>query len=555
MNQGIQAALYARVSSDGQAKANTVASQISALLERAKADGCSIPEQERYVDDGYSGSSLVRPALERLRDQAAAGRIDRIYVLAPDRLARKTAHQAVLLDEFGRLEVEVRFLNQPRGSSPEEILLLNVQGVIAEYERAKILERVRRGKQHAARNGSVAVLSGAPYGYHYVTKAAGSGIARWEICPDQAAAVRRMFEWVGWDRVSLGEVARRLADLGIPSPTGQPGWGRPTIHDILTNPAYQGTAAFGRTRIGPLLPKLRPAFGRPASSKRGAAHVPAPPETWLSIEVPALVSRELFAAVQEQLRENQKLMRTWKSRPSHLLQGLVVCGQCGRGCSLRVFCKKSAREARTVYRYYSCNGKAPDKNGSPLKAGIVCSSRLVPIEPVEEAVWAEVKTLLARPELLEAEYQRRLSGMQAKGHQELSPLRKEESRVRSSITRLIDGFTEGMLEKEEVAARMKLLRQRLTELEAKERLLLEESTIQEQIQFLVGQFKIFASRVREGVESADPNTRQELIRTLVKRVEVSVQEIHVVFRVNSRPPPPEVHPDFLQHCPSRFSGP
>jgi site-specific DNA recombinase len=131
-----------------------------------------------FLDDGYSGATLVRPALERLRDAAVAGVLDRLYVHAPDRLARKYAYQVLLVEEFGRCGVEVVFLNRELGRSPEDDLLLQVQGMMAEYERAKIIERHRRGKLHAARLGSVNVLSGAPYGYRYVTKHDGGGQAR-----------------------------------------------------------------------------------------------------------------------------------------------------------------------------------------------------------------------------------------------------------------------------------------------------------------------------------------------------------------------------------------
>jgi site-specific DNA recombinase len=108
----MQAAIYARVSSEQQAEAHTIASQVAALHERVLADGLSVPAARQFLDDGYSGATLVRPALERLRDAAAAGVIDRLYVHSPDRLARKYAYQVLLVEEFGRLGVEVVFLNR-----------------------------------------------------------------------------------------------------------------------------------------------------------------------------------------------------------------------------------------------------------------------------------------------------------------------------------------------------------------------------------------------------------------------------------------------------------
>src|SRR5688572_4270448 len=161
-------AIYARVSSDRQMRDNTIASQVAALRERVAKDGCVVNDALCFIDDGCSGSTLFRPALERLRDAAAQGLLDRLYVLAPDRLARRQAHQAVLLDELQRCHIEVVFLNRAIGASAEDELLVQMQGVIAEYERAKIQERGRRGKRHAAQRGAVSVFSVAPYGYRYL---------------------------------------------------------------------------------------------------------------------------------------------------------------------------------------------------------------------------------------------------------------------------------------------------------------------------------------------------------------------------------------------------
>jgi site-specific DNA recombinase len=204
----IRAAFYARVSSEQQAAAHTIESQLAALAERAKADGSPVPPERQFVDDGHSGASLVRPALDHLRDLVAVGGIDRIYVHSPDRLARNYAYQVLLIDEWRRAGVEVRFLNRSLGQSPEDDLLLQVQGVVAEYERAKIMERSRRGKKHAAQRGSLNVMSNAPYGYRYVTVHDGGGQARFELVPEQAEVVKTIFEWIGRERCTLGEVCR-----------------------------------------------------------------------------------------------------------------------------------------------------------------------------------------------------------------------------------------------------------------------------------------------------------------------------------------------------------
>jgi site-specific DNA recombinase len=161
----IRVAIYARVSSDQQAQEQTIASQVAALRERVAQDGHALVDELCFLDDGVSGSTLMRPALERLRDVAYVSGFQKLYVHSPDRLARRYAYQVLLVDELKKHGVEVEFLNRAIGVSPEEDLLLQMQGMFAEYERAKIMERSRRGKRHAANRGRVGVLSGAPYGY------------------------------------------------------------------------------------------------------------------------------------------------------------------------------------------------------------------------------------------------------------------------------------------------------------------------------------------------------------------------------------------------------
>src|SRR5712691_11867812 len=243
MNE-IQVAIYARVSSEQQSEAKTIESQLSDLRAHVKALGLFLPSEHEFIDNGYSGSTLIRPALEQLRDVVAAGGIDQVYVHCPDRLARNYAYQVLLLEEFLRAGVEVNFLNREVGQTPEDQLLLQVQGMIAEYERAKILERSRRGKRHGAQRGAVSVLSGAPYGYRYVSKHEGDGEARFDVMLEEARVVRQVFSWVGHDRCSIGEVCRRLNAAKEQTRTGKTVWFFFTVWDIHKNLDSKATAAF-----------------------------------------------------------------------------------------------------------------------------------------------------------------------------------------------------------------------------------------------------------------------------------------------------------------------
>src|SRR5271165_3867466 len=203
------AAIYARVSSARQAKDQTIGSQLSALREHAATSRLEVPEEWVFADEGHSGATLVRPALEALRDLAAQGCLDVVLVYSPDRLARKFAYQALLIEELARCGVRVEFVKGPRGDSPEDQLLVQFQGMFAEYEKAQIMERYRRGKAHRAKTGSINVLSGAPFGYRYIRNSDHAGAA-YEIVEHQAALVAEMFRRYADEGASIAELARWL---------------------------------------------------------------------------------------------------------------------------------------------------------------------------------------------------------------------------------------------------------------------------------------------------------------------------------------------------------
>ena len=236
-------AIYARVSSEQQAQEATIDSQVAAVKERVAADGHVLLPQDVYLDDGFSGSTLVRPALERLRDRVAEGGVDRLYVHSPDRLARKYAYQVLLLDELRKHGVTTVFLNGPSGKTAEDELLVQVQGMIAEYERAKILERSRRGKIHRARHGEISPLGCAPYGFAYVKKRDGEP-ASYRVLLHEAKVVREIFHAFVHEQKSISVIARELSVRKVPTRRGAARWGRPTVWTILRNPAHMGRAAY-----------------------------------------------------------------------------------------------------------------------------------------------------------------------------------------------------------------------------------------------------------------------------------------------------------------------
>ena len=511
-------ALYARVSSEQQAEVGTVQSQISALLERIQLDGYVEPSKEfQFVDDGVSGANLVRPALERLRDSIYNGAVDRLYVHSPDRLARKYAYQIVLLDEFRKAGIEVIFLNREIGKTPEDELLLQVQGMMAEYERTKIMERARRGKLHAAKRGAANALARAPYGYRYITKHEGGGEARFEIVFEEARVVQQIFDWVGKERVSISEVRQRLKDAGVITRTGKTIWDRTTIWSMLKNPTYMGKAAFGKTKVVEKAPKLRPS--RNASATRNFSKTRMPGDNWITIPVPALVTEELFAVVQEQVAENRTKARERRTGAVHLLQGLVCCGQCGYA-----FYGKPARQR---YVYYRCIGTDAYRFGGKK----VCQTTQIRSEVLDDLVWSEVTDLLRNPQRLQKEFTRR-SG---KKKVDVAALDVQRKNIQTKIARIIDGYADGLITKEDFEPRIKRAKEQQKKIEDQLRMVDQETVDAAQLKLITVRIDDFAAKIEGRLENIDWDTKRQIIRALVRKVEITHDEVNVVFRVASLP--------------------
>jgi site-specific DNA recombinase len=522
----IQSALYARVSSDQQANTQTIASQLSALRERMRMDDCLPPAEREFIDEGWSGATLMRPALERLRDAAASGGIDRLYVHSPDRLARRYAYQVLLIDEFQRAGMEVVFLNHSIGQTPEDDLLLQVQGMVAEYERAKILERSRRGKRHKAQTGQISVLSGAPFGYHYVNVHEGAGRAHYDIVEEQAQVVRQIFQWVGRERVTISEVCRRLEAQRILTARGKSRWDRTTVWGILKNPTYCGHAAFGKTRYGGLRPCLRPQRRQRLPVSQSVTAMPV--DQWQSIPVPALVDTDLFSTVQAQLQENRAQARTRRRGARYLLQGLVVCKQCGYAYYGKPVSRSSAKGQVRHYVYYRCIGSDAYRFGGQR----ICTNSQVRSDFLEQAVWQEVRTLLMDPHRLTREYERRLQEL-AQPDDDIGrrSLDNQLRQCRQGVVRMIDAYSEGYLEKGEFESRITRLRERQHTLERQIEQMQEDALSRSELQLIVGRLEDFAVKVTGSIDNMDFTAQRDLIRTLVKRIEIDQENVNVVFRV------------------------
>src|SRR5215472_2887694 len=525
------AAIYARVSSARQREEQTIASQTAALVEYAASAGLEVGSGWVFEDDGHSGATLVRPGLERLRDVVAEVGIDVVLCYSPDRLARKYVYQMLLIEEFARLGTEVRFLKGRKAETPEDTLLVQFQGMIAEYERAQIAERTRRGKLHRARGGSVNVLSGAPYGYRYVRKSEVSE-ARYEIVEPEASVVREVFRLYVEEMVSIGEVARILTRRGIPTATGKAVWDRSTIWGFLRNPAYAGRASFGKTGrvdVRPALTRRVRLAGRRMSQH--PAHRDRPREEWIDVPVPPIVSEEVHALAARRLAQNKRFAARNTKEPS-LLQGLLVCEHCGYA-----YYRTSTRTSARKLYYYRCLGS--DDYRYP--EGRVCDAKPVRQDELDAVVWKEVSALLADPRLIEAELERRLAELrQGDPARNLrARLERELARVTTAARRLVEAYQEELLTLDELRGRMPELRKKEVSLRTQLDALDAEIIDRESCLALADDLTSFLARLHEAAQGSPIPDPQRVLRLLVKDVLVGRDRILVRHSIpSSRGDPP-----------------
>ena len=510
------AAIYARVSSDKQREENTIASQTAALIAFASEQQFEVPREWIFEDDGYSGASLIRPGLERVRDLAAEGLIQAVLVYAPDRLSRRYAHQILLIEELARAGVETLFVRAPRGSTPEDELLVQFQGMIAEYERAQILERSRRGKRHRARQGEVSVLSGAPFGYHFIRKT-DHAAAYYEINEDQARVVRRMFELYSVHGLSIGAIARLMNEEAIPTYKRRGRWERSTVWGILRNPAYKGEACFGKTTIAPRQRITRPIRMRGGVATRNSASHERPRQDWITIAVPPIVSEQTFALAQERLQAN-KIHAPRRTVTPSVVQGLVSCTKCGYA----LYRTSTRSSARTIH-YYRCLGSDAWRRLS----GSICNNRPVRQDLLDEVVWTEIVRLLEDPRLIQNEIERRLAAAReadpTKRREEA--LRRDVVRIRKSIDRLLTAYQEGLLPIEELRERMPQLRRRQQASTAELQAIADQSVTRTAYLRLAETLNTFLTRLRSSASALDVSERQRIVRLLVREVLVGDDKI------------------------------
>ncbi len=440
----MRAALYARVSTERQERQQTIDSQLTALRGWAAAGGHQLAEEHVFRDEGYSGARLDRPGLDALRDAVRDGAVDLVAVLSPDRLARRYAYQVLLLEEFRRAGCQVTFLQHPISDDPNDQLLLQIQGAIAEYERAVLGERFRRGKLQKARDGHY--LGGrAPYGYRYVPR---HDAVPGHLVVDDAEAelVRMLYGWLGDEQMTIRQILKRL-NAGPHYPrSGRHPWSPSVVHHILADPIYAGTAYANRYSF---VPPMKPRRDRGPRGHEASCRRLKPREQWIAVAVPALVDAGTWDRAHAQLARNATLSFRNNSKHNYLLRCLLTCRTCGLAMFGRTYAATASQPER---RYYQCHGKDCIMTARPA----ACPSRNVKAGEIEAAVWEHVAGLLSDPQQLLAQFEHLAATAEAGTARDRAAdqqLRTRLDRTTRADKRLLDAYQAGAVSLAELSER------------------------------------------------------------------------------------------------------
>lgn len=430
-----------------------------------------------------------------------------------------------MLDELTRFGVKVHFSDAPdlADDDPQAVLLTQAQGVIAEYEKAKIAERYRRGKLFRARAGEITTWK-APYGYRRIARSEATGPAHLEIYEPEAVVVRRIFtERVGG--TTIRQICRQLNADAVPSPTGRPTWGHSTLSRLLRNEAFVGRVYYNRTET----------VAAPGPVRR-TRQVPRPREEWISIDCPPIITDEQFQAASRVAHDNSQWSPRRAEPGTFLLKGLVKCGVCQVGTN----CHKMRGRNGTWHRYYYC------RNHDPLRAGGEehrCPERNIRADALDEFVFAHVRAALTEPALL-------LAGEQAVAlaqpipddellATELTRLDRKIANASAERRRLIDLFQAGLIEMPELQRRSREVAARHDELTTKRSALAAERTALTHGNLLRRRVNDFAQQIRGVIGQLDRPQRQHLMRLLIENVHVTGSHIQIQLRIPLDQPNPD----------------
>lgn len=496
---------YIRVSTDRQVEKYGLAAQATGLRQRAAERGYHLlpdGEQDLFVEDGYSGGDLSRPAMDRLRAAVRSGAVNVVLAYDPDRLSRSLTDLLLLADEFERQKVALEFITQETDFSPEGKLFFAIKGAVGQYERAKTRERTQNGILEKARQGKVVSSAACPFGYRYDREQ-----STLVIQEEEAEVVRMAFYLYSEERISLVRLAERLNQLNLPHPKGGKRWYLSLVGRMLRNETYAGVLRQHRWNRIKTATTVRDRL-RPASEH-------------LLTAVPPIVPRPLFEAVQRRLEQNRDLASR-NTKHQYLLSGLVRHG-CGA--------KMSGLTHAHGYTAYRCahveHTKAPKTPTGDVQR---CRHGYVNGEALERAVWETVTGLLRDPHILRQEVER----LRQPDAATLQAAARERQRIERRLAeapgekqRLIAGYSKALYSDDLLREQLKAIETETSSLQSRLAELNRQVALYQRAEELTAGLAAFAEETVRGIDAMDFNERRELLRLLVEEVVYDAGDITV----------------------------
>ncbi|PYR97802.1 MAG: hypothetical protein DMG16_23350 [Acidobacteria bacterium] len=526
----MRVAIYACVSSERQEKEHTIGSQLDALRTYAAKNGMEIDEE--FTDEGYSGARLDRPALDRMRDLAERRGFEVLLTYCTDRLARKFVLQALILDELERFGVKTIFLEGGAADDPLSKLMHQITGAVAEFERAKITERYRRGKLYRARCGEI-VSPDVPFGYVKIPRRDGVPTHA-EIQETEAVIVRRIFDTYVKEDMTVRQIAKQLTLNRIPTPTNAGQWSWYAIDRILHEEAYIGTYYYNRKQCIP----IEGAYGKKRQRFKCTL---GPKEEWIPISVPPIVDLATFHAAAGRARENEAFSPRNLQEGGYLLRKLVRCGRCGCSCSA-LTSKQTYGGKVHCSHYYSCL-----RTTSGFLKQERCSQRRIRADVLDELVWEEVSTRLLDPALVLDAYQdhntRRSVSSEQDGATDQDDRLKEQIKLSNKeLSRLLDAYQCGALELAELQKRRQLVNSKIEMLNREQELLRKIAAEKKKETDIKASLGEFAALVSSNLKRISFENKQKLLRIVLDKVVVNDWRVDVYYNIplpKPTPPPAE----------------
>lgn len=503
-------AIYARVSTEEQREGQTIDSQVAELERFITQKGwCLI---DIYKDEGWSGSLLARPQLDRLRDDASLGKFNLVLINDVDRLARDVSHLGIVKRDLERRGVEVVFRKLPTEKSPTSNLMINILGSFAEFEREMIADRTRRGRRHKVEARQQFLGSKPAYGYRYIRRDRATGREGFlEVVPEEAAVVKCMYQWVDKEGLSARQVQQRL-NMKCDQPRSGKGWAKSTVLRVLRSEMYAGVWHYNKHySCEPENPKKQGRYKPPKSSTRLRSRT-----EWLPVILPdhlRIIERVQWESVQRQLTKNISFSPR-NSQHSYLLKGLVQCGSCW-----------------ATYVGDPCHGKFYYRCVKRCK-----SLPTIREEVLDETVWNAIEEVVRNPQLVldqVAHFQKRNEANKKRQANEVSEVKGTLDQIHDEESRILEAYRRGIISPIQLGSELEKLKARKNSLSERKHQLVED---RKNFANLAVRYSLidYCEKVSGQLKSFTAEQRQRFLRLLIESIVFEGDKIRIkgVFRLS-----------------------